>query len=270
MEIADRLDRQSERRTALFPADNPTRLRTAAGLGIAVVLLMLVCSGLRGSAGPGGLLLPPQLDLESLQPLASFPMPEAPAEDAAAGGQQVETREFELEADAILPARRVKVTFVNGLADGEVRCVDKDGRLISIEHFRRGRLNGPRQRFYPDGGQRFSELRFVDGIAQDQEIIWFPDGQVAARTSIVDGVPHGESLINFQNGRTCVVTPYVQGQPHGQRRHYRADETCFAIVSWRDGVPVSQQFLQIEVTAADEAAIRERAAFSTRLVDHWP
>ena len=33
--------------------------------------------------------------------------------------------------------------------------------------------------------------------------------------------------------------------------------------------PVSQQFLPIEVTAADVAAIEKRGEFSTRLVDHW-
>jgi hypothetical protein len=214
-------------------------------------------------------LLPPRIDLESLQPAASFPMPGASGKDTA-GEQQVETREFDLDADELLPARHVTVTFINGLAEGEVRCVDGEGRLISSEQYLRGRLDGPRQRFYPDGRQLFSELRFADGVAQGKERIWFPDGTPASSTEIVDGIPHGDAVINFENGRKCVVTHYVQGRPQGQRYHYRPDETCFAIVEWEDGKPVSEKFLQIEVTADDEAAIRQRGAFSTRLVDHWP
>lgn len=269
VEVADRLDRQTERRTNLFPFDLSARIRVAVGLGLCALLVLLILSGFRGERGVGGLLLPPQVDLESLQPLASFPMPSSTELNDSADGDQIETREFELAADAILPARTVKATFINGLPEGEVRSVDAEGRLISIERFRRGRLNGPRQRFYPDGQQLFSELRFMDGVASGKERIWFADGSKASDTDIVDGLPHGESLIYFQNGRKCVRATYVNGQLHGQRLHYRPDDTCFAIINWRDGAAVEQQFLQIEVTESDEEAIRERGGFSTRLIDHW-
>ncbi|MBL8851864.1 MAG: hypothetical protein JNG89_19485 [Planctomycetaceae bacterium] len=269
MEIADRRAQQGERRTSLVPEDSATQTRTAIGIGVLVLLVGLLFSAFSGSESVNELLLPPSIDLESLQPLASFPAA-TPADEAVTtvGDKQVEDREFELPADAILPARRVKVTFVNGRPEGEVRSVDVQGRVISVETYRNGLLNGTRQRFYP-GGEKFSELRFVDGVAQGKDTIWFPDGMLAARTDIVDGSPHGESTIYFENGRKCVSTTYVQGQPHGQRSHYRPDEVCFAIVDWREGEPVAQKFLEIETTADDVAAIEKRGEFSTRLVDYW-
>ena len=100
-------------------------------------------------------------------------------------------------------------------------------------------------------------------------MIWFANGMIAARTTVVDGTPQGAALIYFENGRRCVSTTYVQGHPHGQRSHYRPDEVCFAIVEWQDGVSVSQQFLDVEVSSQDVEAIERRGTFSTRLVDHW-
>jgi hypothetical protein len=259
MEIADRRASQVDRRAALFPADSETRIRTAAGLGVFVVLASMVCSMFFGSENVNGLLLPPSVDLESLQPLASFTLPEAPSDGPST---------MDVEADSFLPARKVSVTFVDGRPEGEVRCVDVRDRVICVETYRHGLLHGTRERFYP-GGEKFSELRFVDGIAQGEELVWFANGKLAAKTSVVDGLPHGAALINFENGRKCVSTTYVQGRPHGQRAHYRPDEVCFAIIEWQEGRPVSQQFLQIDVTADDVAAIEERGSFSTRLVDYW-
>lgn len=269
VDIADRLDHQTQRRTGLFPPDVATRVRVAVGLGVAALVLMSLASAFRGTHRVGGLLLPPQVDLESLQPLSGIPLTIDTPGSNPADGNHSETREFEVAANAVLPARKVTVRYINGLPEGEVRSVDHEGRLISIERYRRGELNGLRERFYPDGEHRFSEVRFSNGVAQNTAIIWFPNGNTASRTEIVDGVPHGKSEIFFENGRKCVVTSYVNGEPHGQRYHYRPDETCFAIVKWEHGKPVSQEFLQIEVTAEDEAAIRERGEFSTRLVEHW-
>lgn len=266
MDIADRRAHLAQLRAQLFPRDSETRIRTAAGLGAFAVLLMLIWSLFSGSEKATGLLLPASTDLENLQPLPSFPLPEPPPEGTATGA--VETRTFEVAADALLPARKVTVTFVNGRPSGEVRSVDPQGRLICIEQYRAGVLNGRRERFYP-GGEKFSELRFVDGVAQDAELIWFRNRTLASKTTVVDGAPHGPAVIYFENGRKCVSTSYVQGRPHGQRWHYRPDEVCFAIVDWQNGQPVSQQFLQVEVTANDVNAIKQRGAFSTRLVDHW-
>lgn len=266
MDIADRRAHLTEQRAQLFPTDSETRIRTAAGLGALAVLLTLVWSLFSGGETVTGVLLAPVIDLENLQPLAAFPVPDPPADGAATGA--VETRTFDVAADALLPARKVSVTLVNGRPSGEVRSVDDQGRLICIERYRAGVLNGMRERFYPDG-KKFSELRFVDGVAQNEELIWFPDQTPASKTTIVDGVPHGPAVIYFANGRKCVSTPFVQGRPHGQRSHFRPDDVCFAIVEWRDGQPVSQQFLQVEVSPDDIEAIEQRGGFSTRLVDHW-
>lgn len=268
MEIADRRAQQTTRREGLFPTDSATRIRTAAGLGVCAILLSMFLSLFFGSESVSELLLPPEIaiDLENLQPLASFPVPAVPEEEAATGS--VESRTFEVDADAILPARKVSVTFINGRPDGEARSVDAQGRVVCVEQFRNGVLNGTRERFYP-GGEKFSELRFVDGVAQGTEMIWFANGMIAARTTVVDGTPQGAALIYFENGRRCVSTTYVQGHPHGQRSHYRPDEVCFAIVEWQDGVSVSQQFLDVEVSSQDVEAIERRGTFSTRLVEHW-
>jgi hypothetical protein len=266
MEIAELRAQQTARRDGLFPADSATRIRTAAGLGVCAILLSMLFSLFFGSENVSALLLPPAIDLENLQPLASFPVPGAPPEGTATGS--VEKKTFEVDADAILPVRTVSVTFINGRPDGEARSVDAQGRVICIEQFRNGVLNGTRERFYP-GGEKFSELRFVDGVAQGTELVWFANGMVAARTTVVDGVPQGAALIYFENGRKCVSTTYVQGRPHGQRSHYRPDEVCFAIVDWQEGAPVSQQFLDVEVSAEDVEAIERRGGFSTRLVEHW-
>jgi len=266
MEIADRRAQQTERREGLFPADSATRIRTAAGLGACAVLLSMFFSLFFGSENVSELLLPPSIDLENLQPLTSFPVPALPAEGVPAGS--VEKKTFEVDADAILPARTVSITFINGRPDGEARSVDAQGRVICIEQFRNGVLNGTRERYYP-GGEKFSELRFIDGVAQGSEVIWFANGMVAARTTVVDGTPQGSAVIYFQNGRKCISTNYVQGRPQGQRSHHRPDEVLFAIVDWQDGAPVSQEFLDVDVSAADVAAIEERGEFSTRLVDHW-
>lgn len=267
MEIADRRARQTVRRQSLFPDDTGTRVRTAVGLGVCLMLVSMLVSSFDGDAAADGLLLPPTVDLENLQPLASFPAPTTQSASAD-GNVEIETRTFNVAADAFLPARNVTVTFMNGKADGEARSVDKDGRVVCIEHYRHGVMHGLRERFYPDGS-RFSELRFDNGVAQGTELVYFPNGNLASRTEIVDGVPHGTSEIKFENGFKCVSTMYAGGLPHGQRSHFRPDGVCFAIATWSEGKLVSQEFLQIEVTAADVAAIAERGEFSTRLVDHW-
>ncbi|MFO1094865.1 MAG: hypothetical protein U0992_16410 [Planctomycetaceae bacterium] len=264
MEIANRRARQTERRAALFPDDAGMRIRTAIGVGLAVIFLCLIGSALFRDRSAAGYLLPAKIDLESLQPLASFPMPT----DLPADGAGAVKREFEVGADRFLPARKVSVTFVNGKPDGEVRSVSADGKVISIEHYRNGVLNGLRQRFYPNG-ERFSELRFDNGVAQGTEYVYFLNGLLASKTDIIDGLPHGTSEIYFDNGFPCVRSPYVGGLLDGQRSHYRPDDVCFAIVTWSEGKLVSQQFLQLEVTSADVAEIQRRGEFSTRLVDHW-
>ena len=266
MEIADRRTQQTERRKGLFPTDSATRIRTAAGLGVCAILLSMFLSLFFGSENVSELLLPEAIDLENLQPLASFPVPAVPAEGVPPGS--VEKKTFEVDADAILPARKVAVTFINGRPDGEARSVDAQGRVICVEQFRNGVLNGTRERFYP-GGEKFSELRFIDGVAQGDEVVWFQNGLVAARTTVVDGTPQGSAVINFENGRKCVATNYVEGRPQGQRAHYRPDGVLFAIVGWQNGGPVSQEFLDVDVSAEDVAAIEQRGEFSMRLVDHW-
>jgi antitoxin component YwqK of YwqJK toxin-antitoxin module len=149
-----------------------------------------------------------------------------------------------------------------------VRSVSADGRVISIEHYHAGVLHGVRQRFYPNGA-KFSELDFNRGVSQGTELVYFANGMLASRTDVVDGLPQGTSDVYFENGFKCISSPYVAGRLHGQRWHFRPDGGCFALVTWSEGRLVSQQFLQVEVTAEDVAAVEHRGEFSPRLVEHW-
>ena len=97
----------------------------------------------------------------SAEPLASFPIPAVPTEGAAPGS--VEPKTFEVNADAILPARTGRVVRSS--------TAGRTGRLAVYAQGASYRGAVPqrsartaRERFYP-GGEKFSELRFVDGVA---------------------------------------------------------------------------------------------------------
>lgn len=260
MEIADQTARQAERRAQLFPHDSATAARVAAGFGIAAVLVCLLLVAVFGGTDPSDVLVPPSLEMAGLQPASALEWP-------ADGASAAETRQVDLDADAYFPRRTATVPLVNGKPEGEVRFVDSQGRVVCLEYYRHGVLNGTRKSYYPSG-QKFNELHFVDGVAQGSDTTWFENGTLAAVTDVVDGRPHGRSVMYFPNGRKCTETMYVLGKPHGQRYHYRPDGVCFAIVEWKDGAQHNPQFL-LETTAADRRAIEERAAFSLRLKDYW-
>jgi hypothetical protein len=286
--------RQRERKAALFPADSRGRWRVVLGFtGGLVWLWLLVYPFVGGADRPPRTRSPdrervvdgPPEDrpvVEPISPRPDLPAPSPPltppTEETPTGPDVTEPvttpvestdgpREVQLAEDDYFPARTGHVLFVDGEPHGEARHLDARSRLVCIENYEHGQLQGLRTTFYPSGA-KFSESRFVRGVAQGKSSTYYDDGTLAATVNLVDGVPNGVSTTYFRNGSVCVEAEVVDGVTHGTSGHYRLDGVCFATSTWDRGVQVSQEVL-LDPSQKDFNAIQEREAFSTLLKDHW-
>ncbi len=179
-----------------------------------------------------------------------------------------ETREIDVEADFLFPKRKCIVEFKEGMPQGTLRAYDDQKRLILIEDYVNGRVEGKRVCYYPSG-KKFSEMSFINGLAEGKTTTWYEDGTVASTDDMDRGLPNGMQTLYYRNGNKFVETPHIHAVTHGTCRHYLPDGRLFGLSTFKDGVEINKQVF-IEPSAREYREILDTSKFSGFLKDHWP
>lgn len=124
--------------------------------------------------------------------------------------------------------------YLSGKLHGESRHY-LNGRLVGLQHYVMGQLDGPSQSFDAAGNvvcQVFYAAGQLEGPAQ-----WFQEGVLIREGSFHHGLPEGEWHHYDEGGRRLESMTYQQGLLHGPACRYGADGELAAKRLYQGGKP---------------------------------
>lgn len=113
--------------------------------------------------------------------------------------------------------------------DGWWTCWRERGPLLERGHYRDGRLDGPFERFAPDG-TKLAEGRYADGRREGRWTFWHPNGALAERGTWKGGVRHGFFVQAGGWGAGIAEGEYRDGRRVGRWRFRPSDHGPARIV----------------------------------------
>lgn len=130
--------------------------------------------------------------------------------------------------------------YKNGVQDSVSRTYSINGVLASEEYYVDGQLNGEYMRWY-DNGQVFQEGRYTDGMMDGSWLIFYGDGNLAAKADFNKGT--GVQTSYDHSGYKCLVTNYVDNQKHGKETYFNPDGAVTRVALYEYGEWVRDEFL---------------------------
>ncbi|MBO6026672.1 MAG: toxin-antitoxin system YwqK family antitoxin [Bacteroidales bacterium] len=127
-----------------------------------------------------------------------------------------------------------------GVQDSVSRTYSINGALASEEYYVDGQLNGEYTRWY-DNGQVFQEGRYTDGMMDGSWLIFYGDGNLAAKADFNKGT--GVQTSYDHSGYKCLVTNYVDNQKHGKETYYNPDGAVARVAIYEYGEWVRDDFV---------------------------
>jgi hypothetical protein len=173
-----------------------------------------------------------------------------------------EVRDEVVEADQIMPRRRVIVGLKDGKPHGEGRAYAPGKRLIVADR------GSERLVFYPSGTQ-LAYYPFVNGKLHGIAYTWWENGNLADAIAWKDGLQHGPHIVFFANGVPNTTSMFVHGKAEGLRGYFHTDGKLYGVTRWTNGVQGDIQILDEETNRNAEYAATQRSKVSFYAKDHW-
>lgn len=129
--------------------------------------------------------------------------------------------------------------YKDGVQDSVSRIYSLSGALIEETYYVDGELNGELKRWY-DNGQVYQEGQYVDGMMDGSWLVFYSDGNLAAKADFDKGTGVQTSYAN--SGYKCLVTNYVDNQKHGKETYYNPDGAVTRIAVYDQGEWIGDEF----------------------------
>lgn len=98
-----------------------------------------------------------------------------------------------------------------------------DGKLLSLETYRKGVLNGTTKTYYPETENVAESIEYVNGIKQGPYRKYFPEGELMTEGTYVDDNLDGKFTLYHPNGKVQVKGMYNSGRQVGNWEYFDED-----------------------------------------------
>lgn len=169
--------------------------------------------------------------------------------------------------------KAVQCIYKHGLLDGEKRLWNKEGVLIYVGSFQKGRPIGQHKRvqesgleevaqyvagqlegsfvvYYPAaahpaksyiGKPRAVEASFSKGLLEDEYKEYTPLGILIRKFSFQRGLRHGEASLYMPTGELCIKAQFKNGKLHGALYEYYPNGSVKKLSQYVDGILVGRE-----------------------------
>jgi hypothetical protein len=145
-------------------------------------------------------------------------------------------------ADSSYPYHRMIGPLVDGQLHGEVRAYGPKRRLMMIENFSHGKLQGTKRLFYPSG-KPFELFTLENNQFQGPQYRWNENGTIAQISTWKDGVLEGPNATFYPDGKPWVLSEMKNGKYEGIRYYYLPSGELVGRARWQNGKEVSRDEL---------------------------
>lgn len=98
-----------------------------------------------------------------------------------------------------------------------------DGKLISDETYRKGKLQGTSRTYYPETGKLAESIEFVNGLKHGKLRKYFPDGNIMTEGFYKNDQLEGDFTLYFPDGSIQLKGKYKAGVQVGQWHYFDED-----------------------------------------------
>lgn len=145
-------------------------------------------------------------------------------------------------ADASYPYLRMIGPLVDGQPHGEFRAYGPKRRLMMIENFSHGKLQGTKRLFYPSG-KPFELFTLENDQLQGPQYRWNENGTIAQISTWKDGVLEGPNATFYPDGKPWALSEMKNGKYEGIRYYYSPTGELVGRSRWENGKEVSRDEL---------------------------
>lgn len=132
--------------------------------------------------------------------------------------------EYERKEQTVYKKKVSEALYLASVQNGEERRYRRDGTVISSSFYRKGKLHGPSECYYPDG-LIASRTYFIDSQREGRAHFFDKEERLVCDLCWKCGQLHGKQKFYFSNGKTKSVLPYLQGLFDGQLQLFFPDGT---------------------------------------------
>ena len=105
------------------------------------------------------------------------------------------------------------------LLSGELRVMDKKGKLYKLVYYKKGKRNGKNIEYYGDGKIRFIEM-YSDGVLHGVSREFYENGRYKTELYFKNGKRNGRYREYYENGKLKEDKIYVDGVLDGRARMF--------------------------------------------------
>lgn len=134
-----------------------------------------------------------------------------------------------------------EIWYKGGVQDSVYKEYSLKGILIAEGTYVNGELEGEFHRWY-ENGQVFQEGWFSEGMMDGSWMVFYDDGQLAAKADFDKGT--GVQTSYEHSGYRCLVTHYVDNVKHGREVYYNPDGRVTRVALFEHGEWVGDEELE--------------------------
>lgn len=114
--------------------------------------------------------------------------------------------------------------FIMQLKDSVWRYFsDVDGELISDETYKKGKLDGISNIYYPESGKIAESIEYTDNLKNGELRKYFPEGNIMTEGTYVNNQLEGVFILYFPNGKIQLEGKYKNGRQIGNWTYFDED-----------------------------------------------
>lgn len=114
--------------------------------------------------------------------------------------------------------------FIMQLKDSVWRYFsDVDGKLISDETYKKGKLDGISNIYYPESGIIAESIEYIDNLKNGEFRKYFPEGSIMTEGTYVNNQLEGNFVLYFPNGKIQLEGKYNNGRQIGNWNYFDED-----------------------------------------------
>lgn len=128
--------------------------------------------------------------------------------------------------------------YRNDTLEGERKYFYPNGKVESVEQYKRGVIEGKFQKFYENGALRV-EQTYVNGALNGESIGFYPNGVVSERVTLRNNEEDGPFTEYYENGKIKAEGTYIPGDDgpleNGELKEYDESGTLVRIAECVSG-----------------------------------
>jgi antitoxin component YwqK of YwqJK toxin-antitoxin module len=112
-----------------------------------------------------------------------------------------------------------------------------EGKLISVEEYDNGKLNGTSKTFFYPSGLLHETINYKDNIKDGlYEKLWNDGVTPRLRVRYCNGMVCDTMFVYFESGKIESTIPYKDDKRHGLEMNYNEKGTRISVVPYKDGI----------------------------------